>query len=165
LPAGSFDTSNISGTVGTYFFYYFNYNGALTSLPVGSFDTSSISGTVGDYFFAYFNYSGALTSLPAGSFDTSSITTVGAYYFAYSFYNNQLSRATILQVASKRSLNQTNLNKSNVFYQTFYGNATTGSVTETDIPQLALNPSDPRNTFAGTNLSTDSTNWINWGFS
>jgi hypothetical protein len=32
LPAGSFDTSGIA-TAGTYFFYYFNYNGHITSVP------------------------------------------------------------------------------------------------------------------------------------
>jgi hypothetical protein len=88
---------------------------------------------------------------------------VGTYYFAYSFYNNQLSRDAIVQIASKRNLNQTNLNRANVFSYTFYGNTATGSVTEADIPQLALNPSSVRGTFANTNLSTNSTNY-NWGF-
>ncbi|MDR0860680.1 MAG: hypothetical protein LBO09_07040 [Candidatus Peribacteria bacterium] len=115
-------------------------------------------------FFLRFNFEGALTSLPVGSFDTSHITTVGNNFFAYSFCNNQLSRDTILQVASKRNLDQTNLNnRYRVFDWTFSGNAVTGSVTEADIPQLAFNPNSVRNTFAGTNLTTTSANYQNWG--
>ncbi len=59
LPAGSFDTSNIT-TVGNNFFANFNLNGALTSLPAGSFNTSNIT-SVGNYFFDNFNYNGKLT--------------------------------------------------------------------------------------------------------
>ena len=33
LPAGSFDISHVSGSVGNTFFYHFNRGGALTSLP------------------------------------------------------------------------------------------------------------------------------------
>jgi hypothetical protein len=65
-----------------YFFYNFNYEGAITELPFGSFDTSNIT-TVGDYFFQYFNCYGDLTELPAGSFDTSAITEVGDGFFGY----------------------------------------------------------------------------------
>ena len=53
LPAGSFDTSNIT-TAGDNFFAGFNSSGALTSLPAGSFDTSKIT-TPGDNFFHSFN--------------------------------------------------------------------------------------------------------------
>ncbi|MDR1432525.1 MAG: YDG domain-containing protein [Propionibacteriaceae bacterium] len=79
LPAGSFDTSEITQT-GVYFFNGFNATGALTSLPAGSFDISNIT-EAGDFFFAEFCGEGELTSLPAGSFDFSGITQVPDYFF------------------------------------------------------------------------------------
>jgi hypothetical protein len=47
--------------------------------------------------------------------------------------------------------------------ETFKDNATSGIVTEADIPQLALNPTNARNTFSGTHLKTTSENYKNWG--
>ena len=63
LPAGSFDTSSISGVVGNNFFAGFNKQGVLTSLPAGSFNISGIT-SIGNSFFSQFNRVGALTSLP-----------------------------------------------------------------------------------------------------
>ena len=81
LPAGSFDTSNIT-TFGQGAFKSFNENGKLTSLPTGSFNISNTSPTASAYgAFASFNYSGALTSLPAGSFDISGWTVLPSSVF------------------------------------------------------------------------------------
>jgi hypothetical protein len=104
-----------------------------------------------------------LTSLPEGSFDTSKITTVESDFFDSTFSGNQLTRESIIQVASKWNLKEENLKKSNVFNKTFYNNPTSGVVTEEDIPQLADNPNALKNTFSGTNLKTTSANYENWG--
>jgi hypothetical protein len=81
LPEGSFDTSGITGTVGSDFFWSFNTSGALVSLPDGSFDIGGIT-SVGQSFFQGFNYDGALVSLPDGSFDTGGITSVGGTFLS-----------------------------------------------------------------------------------
>ena len=82
LPAGSFDTSNIT-TAGGEFFWGFNKGWLLRSLPEWSFNISNIKGTVWSNFFANFNYNWKLTSLPEWSFNTSKITKV-----RYSFFND-----------------------------------------------------------------------------
>jgi hypothetical protein len=58
LPAGSFDTSNIT-TVGNMFFVRFNSFGSLVSLPASSFDTNNII-TAGTNYLTGFNTSGNL---------------------------------------------------------------------------------------------------------
>ena len=71
---------------GNFFFYGFNWYGALTELPIWSFKTENIT-SVGGHFFSSFNNNWSLTSLPEWSFDISNISTVGWDFFS-SFNNN-----------------------------------------------------------------------------
>jgi hypothetical protein len=88
LPAGSFDTSNIT-TVGSNFFDSFvRENSILTALPAGSFNTSNIT-TIGSSFFSYFAFKNTyLTALPAGSFNTNGIP-IGAYSNFFVSFNQK----------------------------------------------------------------------------
>ncbi|MCL2808356.1 MAG: InlB B-repeat-containing protein, partial [Coriobacteriia bacterium] len=130
LPAGSFDTSNIT-TTGNSFFNSFNMSGSLTSLPAGSFNTSNIT-TTGDYFFQNFNAWGSLTSLPAGSFGTSRITTTENNFFTR--FNNS-GRLTSLPTGSFNTSNITTTG--NAFFNDF--NAS-GSLTS--LPAGSFNTSN-----------------------
>ena len=67
-------------SVGSWFFYRFNSEWAITSLPEWSFDTSHIT-TVWAHFFSSFNNSWKLATLPEWSFDISNITSVGMSFF------------------------------------------------------------------------------------
>ena len=84
LPAGSFNTGNLSAVYGNDVFRNFNSSGALTSLPAGSFGFGSLTNLENRRNFCYaFNSRGALTSLPAGSFNIDNITKVGSNFFSY----------------------------------------------------------------------------------
>ncbi|MDR2190169.1 MAG: BspA family leucine-rich repeat surface protein [Candidatus Peribacteria bacterium] len=165
LPAGSFDTSKIT-TAGNNFFYSFNYAGKLSSLPAGSFDTSNIT-AVGTYFFASFNYGGALISLPAGSFDTSNITTVGTYFFAS--FNQAGALSSLPDGSFISTLSQTEINKSNVFYRTFYNSLNLEFDASTMTPYVTITPSSAKETFSGSKVYVrDDAGWsttqiANWG--
>jgi surface protein len=105
LPDGSFDTSNIVDC-GDNYFYYFNYNGGLTSLPAGSFRFNPSLTVVKNYFFYYFNHDGKILTLPEGSFDTSHITTMGTNAFKNFNYNGAM---TSLSVGSFDTSNITSM--------------------------------------------------------
>ncbi|MCI1217971.1 InlB B-repeat-containing protein [Bifidobacterium crudilactis] len=174
LPDEAFDISGIS-TVGTYFFRQAFYEAvSLESLPQGSFIPSTGLTTVGTHFFAAtFFGTASLLSLPSGSFDMQYITgTVGNSFMESTFGGAsastapKLERADVARVAASWKLTPTNLNKSNVFVDTFRNVATaSGSLEEAEASQIALNPSAAKNTFTGTQLCTSSANYERWGLS
>ncbi|KFI81026.1 InlB B-repeat-containing protein [Bifidobacterium psychraerophilum] len=174
IGAASFSIDGIT-TVGDYFLAaVFRGAASLEDLPAGSFAPSSafIVTTATNYMAQSFYDASLLASLPANSFDMQHVTgNVGNDFMAGTFAGGsagtapKLLRADVARVAASWKLNQTNLNKSNVFADTFRNVETAqGSLEESEAAQIALNPNSARNTFAGTRLCTSSVNFVNWGF-
>ncbi|MCI1660287.1 MAG: InlB B-repeat-containing protein, partial [Bifidobacterium psychraerophilum] len=174
IGAASFSIDGIT-TVGDYFLAaVFRGAASLEDLPAGSFAPSSafIVTTATNYMAQAFYDASLLASLPANSFDMQYVTvSVGNDFMAGTFAGGsagtapKLLRADVARVAASWKLNQTNLNKSNVFADTFRNVETAqGSLEESEAAQIALNPNSARNTFAGTRLCTSSVNYVNWGF-
>jgi hypothetical protein len=175
LPDGAFDISAVT-TVGTYFLYRaFSGAASLEVLPSGSFaPASGLTALNVTYYMAEVFYdAAALKELPANSFDLHNVTgTVGTYFLYRAFGGSsvatapKLERADVARVAASWNLTPTNLNKSNVFTDTFRNVATaSGRLEESDATQIADNPSAAKNTFTGTQLCTSSANYANWGLS
>ncbi|MCI1218856.1 InlB B-repeat-containing protein [Bifidobacterium crudilactis] len=175
LPDGAFDISGVT-TVGTYFLYRAFYGAAsLEVLPSGSFaPASGLTALNVTYYMAEVFYdAAALKELPANSFDLRYVTgTVGTNFLYRAFGGSsvatapKLSRADVARVAASWKLSQTNLNRSNVFTDTFRNVATaSGRLEEAEASQIALNPSAAKNTFTGTQLCTSSANYERWGLS
>jgi hypothetical protein len=175
LPDGAFDISGVT-TVGTYFLYR-AFLGAvsLEVLPQGSFaPASGLTALNVTYYMAEVFYdAAALKELPAGSFDLQHVTgTVGTSFLYRAFGGSsvatapKLERADVARVAASWNLTQTNLDRSDVFVDTFRNVATaSGRLEEAEVSQIALNPSAAKNTFTGTQLCTSSANYANWGLS
>lgn len=174
IGAASFSIDGIT-TVGDYFLAaVFRGAASLGGLPAGSFAPSPAftATTATNYMAQAFYDASLLASLPANSFDMQYLTgSVGNDFMAGTFAGGsagtapELLRADVARVAASWKLNQTNLNKSNVFAGTFRNVETAqGSLEESEAAQIALNPSSARNTFAGTRLCTSSVNFVNWGF-
>ena len=174
IGAASFSIDGIT-TVGDYFLAaVFRGAASLEDLPAGSFAPASAftATTATNYMAQAFYDASLLASLPANSFDMQYLTgNVGNDFMAGTFAGGsagtapKLLRADVARVAASWKLNQTNLNKSNVFADTFRNVETAqGSLEESEAAQIALNPSSARNTFAGTRLCTSSVNFVNWGF-
>nr|WP_274963923.1 InlB B-repeat-containing protein [Bifidobacterium crudilactis] len=174
LPDGSFDTRYLT-VIKTNVFYGFHQNDSaglskLRSLPAGSFVFHSELSSVGDSFLyrAFFN-AGMLRGLPAGSFELASVETVGVGFLNQTFGGltvaaaPKLEHSDIRRVAATWHLNQTNLNKSTVLYRTFYNVEVGGSLEESDVAQLLLNPGQDRQTFTGTRMCSASVNRANYG--
>jgi uncharacterized repeat protein (TIGR02543 family) len=175
LPDGAFDISGVT-TVGTYFLYRaFSGAASLEVLPSGSFaPASGLTALNVTYYMAEVFYdAAALKDLPANSFDLHNVTgTVGTNFLYRAFGGSsvatapKLERADVARVAASWNLTPTNLNKSNVFVETFRNVATaSGRLEESDATQIALNPSAAKNTFTGTRLCTSSANYERWGLS
>ncbi|MFT8787391.1 MAG: InlB B-repeat-containing protein [Bifidobacterium psychraerophilum] len=174
IGAASFNIDGIT-TVGDYFLAaVFRGAASLEDLPAGSFAPAPAftATTATNYMAQAFYDASLLASLPANSFDMQYLTgNVGNDFMAGTFAGGsagtapKLLRADVARVAASWKLNQTNLNKSNVFADTFRSVETAqGSLEESEAAQIALNPNSARNTFAGTRLCTSSVNFVNWGF-
>ncbi|MFT8987309.1 MAG: InlB B-repeat-containing protein [Bifidobacterium psychraerophilum] len=174
IGAASFSIDGIT-TVGDYFLAaVFRGAASLEDLPAGSFAPASAftATTATNYMAQSFYDASLLASLPANSFDMQYLTgNVGNDFMAGTFAGGsagtapKLLRADVARVAASWKLNQTNLNKNNVFADTFRNVETAqGSLEESEAAQIALNPNSARNTFAGTRLCTSSVNFVNWGF-
>jgi hypothetical protein len=175
LPDDAFDISAVT-TVGTYFLYR-AFLGAvsLEVLPQGSFaPASGLTALNVTYYMAEVFYdAAALKELPAGSFDLQHVTGAVGTHFLYRAFGGssvatapKLERADVARVAASWNLTQTNLDRSDVFVDTFRNVATaSGRLEEAEVSQIALNPSAAKNTFTGTQLCTSSANYANWGLS
>jgi uncharacterized repeat protein (TIGR02543 family) len=136
----------------------------LTALPAGSFVLAS--SVTSARFFMYATFSGAskLSTVPAGSFNVQNISNVnGVSFMSSTFEGAGLTRQSIINVASSWNLSQTQLDNSGAFNNTFKDNPASGSLEDTQVTQLLLNPNTARDTFTGTQLCTSSANYVNWG--
>jgi hypothetical protein len=167
LPDDSFRFTGLTVThVERFLMQTFNSVDTLTTLPAGSFVLAS--SVTSARFFMYATFSGAskLSTVPVGSFNIQNISNVnGVSFMSSTFEGAGLTRQSIINVASSWNLSQTQLDNSGAFNNTFKDNPASGSLEDTQVTQLLLNPNTARDTFTGTRLCTSSANYANWGLS
>jgi hypothetical protein len=149
LPNGSFNTTNLT-TVGNDFFSSTFSSAKLVNLPDGSFNTSNITTGNKNFLSATF-FQNSLISLPANSFNISNITNVDEGFLSYTFYNNHLTTLPANSFISTLSAKE--INKNDVFKETFYDNHQLAFDISTMPPYASVEPDAIKNTFYGTKTS------------